>query len=79
MGKESTARQSFAKLGMCPHPPSHGGYGQEIVCVHMVCLCRRGRWMGMSVTAVEKLQNEDEQVDYVQVQLNRRDNVVIWS
>ena len=34
--------------------------------------------MGMSVTAVEKLQNEDEQVDYVQVQLNRRDNVVIY-
>ena len=34
--------------------------------------------MGMSVTAVEKLQNEDEEVDYVQVQLNRRDNVVIY-
>ena len=34
--------------------------------------------MGMSVTAVEKLQNEDEQVDYVQVQLNRRDDVVIY-
>ena len=34
--------------------------------------------MGMSVTAVEKLQNEDEEVDYVQVQLNRRDDVVIY-
>ena len=32
----------------------------------------------MSVTAVEKLQNEDEEVDYVQVQLNRRDDVVIY-
>lgn len=34
--------------------------------------------MKMSVTTVEKLQNEDEEVDYVQVQLNRRDNVVIY-
>lgn len=34
--------------------------------------------MGVSVTAVEKLKDEEEEVDYVEVELNRRDNVVIY-